>query len=170
MNLRGDDEVSIEHLNLGAVSSVKMGTKSQRMLTRSGDDLRIEGGYFYLSTKGQTSTYTREYALEDGSTANESFVCARADVKSEGALFTFAYDDIKCIEYFHDHLTSYWNKDGATILSEIEKAMLKDIYTSYDTMTDSVYHVAKKLQIDQEVIWTLINEVSYRVVRNRGLI
>jgi energy-converting hydrogenase A subunit M len=55
-------------------------------------------------------------------------------------------------------------------LSEIEKAMLKDIYTSYDTMADSVYHVAKKLQIDQEVIWTLINEVSYRVVRNRGLI
>ena len=37
-------------------------------------------------------------------------------------LFTFAYDDIRSIEYFHDQLTSYWNKDGSLITDEIVKA------------------------------------------------
>jgi len=54
MNLAGDDEVVCEELTLGNLSSVKMGTKSQNILGRYGDDLRIEWGYFYLSGKGET--------------------------------------------------------------------------------------------------------------------
>ena len=34
----------------------------------------------------------------------------------------FAYDDIKSIEYFGDHLSSVWNKDGMTITEAIDAA------------------------------------------------
>ena len=123
MNLRGDDEVEIETLDLnGKLNSVKMGTKSQKMLTRSGDHLRIEWGYFYLTVNGEVGSYTETYENENGETKNESFVCASTQLTSAPALFTFAYDDVKSIEYFHEHLTSYWNKDGALITDEIVKA------------------------------------------------
>ena len=122
MNLRGDDEVVIEKLALNEkLNSVKMGTKSQKMLTRSGDHLRIEWGYFYLTVNGEVDSYTEQYELE-GQTKTESFVCASTQLTSAPALFTFAYDDIKSLEYFHDRLTSYWNKDGALITDEIVKA------------------------------------------------
>lgn len=129
LNLRGDDAVDVETLELanGKLNSVKMGSRSQKMLTRSGDDLRIEWGYFYLTVNGKVGTYTQEYTVvdEEGNEtgkANETFVCAESDVMSAPVLFTFAYDDIKSIEYFQEQLTSYWNKDGAKITDEIVKA------------------------------------------------
>ncbi len=122
MNCLGDDEVDVEILKLSEkLSSVKMGTKSQKMLTRSGDNLRIEWGYFYLTVSGEVGSYTADYT-SDEQTKKETFVCAQTELTSAPALFTFAYDDIKCIEYFHEHLTSYWNKDGALITDEIVKA------------------------------------------------
>ena len=50
MNLRGDDETDVEQISLGKLNTVKMGTKSQKILSRIGDDLRIEWGYFYLTS------------------------------------------------------------------------------------------------------------------------
>ncbi|MBO5203453.1 MAG: DUF4965 domain-containing protein [Clostridia bacterium] len=147
MDRRGDDDVTCETLELagGKLKSVKMGTKSQKMLERDGDDLRIEWGYLYLTVNGEVGTYTEQYAKESDTNKNdnsgyysnqststaaaedaemltEHFIYAKSDVKSAPVLFTFAYDDIKSIEYFHEHLTSYWNKDGALITDEIVKA------------------------------------------------
>ena len=127
MNLRGDDEVTVETLTLtDKLNSVKMGTKSQKILTRAGDDLRIEWGYFYLSVNGVVGKYTEEYAGTDAEgnekKAEETFVYAESPVASTPVLFSFAYDDIKSLEYFHEQLTSYWNKDGALITDEIVKA------------------------------------------------
>ena len=115
MNLAGEDEVTTEELTLGKLNSVKMGTVSQKILARMGDDLRIDWGYFYLTTQGKTSVAKEE--------AGMTFVCAEAEVKqSAPALFTFAYDDIYSIEYFHTKLKSYWNRNGASITDEIVKA------------------------------------------------
>ena len=146
MNKRGEDAVDVEVLELGGkLKSVKMGTKSQKILNRPGDDLRIEWGYFYLSVNGEVGSYTEKYAIqqEDGQSANggyfadkkdvaaidpdaptsdETFVYASTALSSTPTLFTFAYDDIRSIEYFHEHLTSYWNKNGELITDEIVKA------------------------------------------------
>ena len=113
MNLKGDDEVVIESIDLGKLSSVKMGRKNPRMLERHGDDLRIDWGYFYLTSEGTTDSYK----AEDGMT----YVSTELPVKSS-ALITFAYDDIYSIEYFHKQLRSYWNRNGALITDEIVKA------------------------------------------------
>ena len=113
MNLKGDDEVVCEQIALGKLNTVKMGTKSQKMLTRMGDDHRIEWGYFYLTSEGTSSVSTDA----DGCT----FVATDVKLK-DSTLITFAYDDIYSIEYFHQHLKTYWNKDGALITDEIVKA------------------------------------------------
>ncbi len=113
MNLRGDDEVDHEIIELGKYSCVKMGKRDQEILSRDGDDLRIEWGYFYLTGIG--STYCRK------DTDGMAFAGIIADIKTN-SVFTFAYDDIESMVYFGKHLKSYWNKDGAKITDEIFKA------------------------------------------------
>lgn len=113
MNLKGDSEVEIEKLELGKYSSIKMGSKDQKVLKRNGDDLRIEWGYFYLTGLGET------YARVDSEGMN--FVGISAEVKSSN-IFTFAYDDIESIQYFGKNLKTYWNRNGEKITDEILKA------------------------------------------------
>lgn len=113
MNLKGDSEVEIEKLELGKYSSIKMGSKDQKVLKRNGDDLRIEWGYFYLTGLGET------YARADFEGMN--FVGISAEVKSSN-VFTFAYDDIESIQYFGKNLKTYWNRNGEKITDEILKA------------------------------------------------
>lgn len=113
MNLKGDSEVEIEKIELGKYSSIKMGSKDQKVLERNGDDLRIEWGYFYLTGLGET------YARVDSEGMN--FVGITAEVKSSN-VFTFAYDDIESIQYFGKNLKTYWNRNGEKITDEILKA------------------------------------------------
>ena len=134
MNLKGDDEVVIENIDLGKLNSVKMGRKNPRVLERLGDDLRIEWGHFYLTSEGSTDSYKSE----DGMT----YVSTELAVKSS-ALVTFAYDDIYSIEYFHKHLKSYWNRNGALITDEIVKA-----HADYKATMKKCAELADKMFID----------------------
>ena len=113
MNLKGDSEVEIEKIELGKYSSIKMGSKDQKVLERNGDDLRIEWGYFYLTGLGQTYTRVDSEGM--------NFVGITAEVKSSN-VFTFAYDDIESIQYFGKNLKTYWNRNGEKITDEILKA------------------------------------------------
>ena len=136
MDQVGDDEVEIETLQLGKLSSVKMGRKNPYMLKRTGDYHRIEWGYFYLTTQGNVSSLK----AEDGMT----YVAAESEVKySTPALFTFAYDDVYSIEYFHTHLKSYWNRNGSLITDEIVKA-----HTDYRVTLRRCTEMADKLFAD----------------------
>ena len=113
MNLRGDYNVDCEQITLGKLNSVRIGTKNQKILEKEGDDLRIEWGYFYLTSEGVTDIFKDE----DGMTYISTEIAV-----SSSALITFAYDDIVSIEYFHKPLKSYWNRNGANITDEIAKA------------------------------------------------
>jgi len=113
MNLKGDSEVEIEKIELGKYSSIKMGSKDQKVLERNGDDLRIEWGYFYLTGLGETYTRVDSEGM--------NFVGINAEVKSSN-IFTFAYDDIESIQYFGKNLKTYWNRNGEKITDEILKA------------------------------------------------
>lgn len=114
INLAKSEPVECETLSLGKLNSVKIGSVAQNIIPCAGDDLRINWGYFYLSTEGQTS-----FTVGEGEEL--TYVHAEAELK-KSTLFTFAYDDIYSIEYFHTRLKSYWNKDGALITDEIIKA------------------------------------------------
>lgn len=146
MNLRGDDTVDCEILSLTpALASVKMGTTHQKMLERYGDDLRAEWGYFYLSVDGgRVGVTTADYTVGEGDcakTAAETFVFAEAELGATPTLFSFAYDDIKSIEYFHEQLTSFWNRNGARITDEIVAAHADyaDIYARCQAFGDKMF-------------------------------
>ena len=134
MNLRGDDEVECEQISLGKLNSVKMGRKNQLTLERVGDDHRIEWGYFYLTSEGNTDIYKANDDM--------TYVCTETAVRPS-ALITFAYDDIVSIEYFHRHLKSYWNRNGALITDEIVKA-----HSDYKTTMKRCAELSDRLFLD----------------------
>lgn len=132
LDVAGQSTVFVKKLG----NTVRMGTNRNPILGRSGDDLRIDWGYFYL-TADQANAYGEK---KDGMT----YACVEFPFDSKGeALVTFAYDDIKSIEYFGEHLTSYWNKDGAKITDEIKKAR-----RDYDTVYARCQAISDRLFID----------------------
>lgn len=106
----GDRPVCVAIKDHGIV----MGAEEQQIISHDGDDQRIDWGYFILTCTG--ASYSSFVA--DGMT----FVAATAEVDGDGKLFTFAYDDIKSIEYFGEKLDAYWKSVDPNIETAIERA------------------------------------------------
>lgn len=130
------------------VPCMRMGNSVQNILNRDGDDLRIDWGYFYLAVKGNNASvkateveYTRA-AKPRTEPAKATLASLTAEVEGE-ALILFAYDDIKSLNYFGDHVTSYWNKDGETITEAMNKALV-----SYDKLCKQCKEFSDKLYLD----------------------
>ncbi len=121
----GQSPVITEKVEIDDMSCIRMGNSVQNILNRSGDDHRIDWGYFYLAICGENADTT---------------VCADGDIKYIGVsadlcddvLVLFAYDDIKSINYFGDLIPSYWNRSGKTI----EQAMKEALYSYEETYLD----------------------------------
>ncbi|NDV64791.1 glutaminase family protein [Bacteroides sp. 224] len=128
---------------------LKSGTKTQKVLDRSGDNIRIDWGYVYFSAPKQNnvfsaigkSTQIQKQFLETGSLDNtynpsskgdlteelEALSIAhnlgKVDAKHTSGYVMLAYDDLYSIQYFGDNLRPYWNRKGnLTILDQIQKA------------------------------------------------
>ena len=139
INTLGEEETEVELIDLGNLHSAKIGSKAQRVLCQSGDDVRINWGYFYLTATG-TVTASKGTLGENSTPCN--FVQADVDIK-DSTLITFAYDDISSIEYFGEHLKAYWKKDGSTILDQIKSA-----HKDYKTVMNRCNAFAKEMFCD----------------------
>ncbi len=112
-----DSPVITEKLSFGGLPAVKMGNSVQKPLNRSGDDVRIDWGYFYLACNGDGAV------SKDEEISRSTHISITAPIKENQALmYYFAYDDIESIEYFGKPLRSYWNKDGKSITEAISEA------------------------------------------------
>ena len=113
----GQDAVVTEMLEIGGLPTAKMGSASQPVLHCSGDDRRIDWGYFYLTVAGGTVCSLSREQSDDGM----AYVTATAPL-DESVLFTFAYDDIESIQYFGKNLSAYWKSVTPTIEAAIAEA------------------------------------------------
>ena len=121
------------------VKGVRMGNVEQKPLSRSGDDLRIDWGYFYLCAKGEGVEATSRVERKRTIIQVSAPLC-----EGENRLVLFAYDDLdSSIIYFEKTLKSYWNKDGMTIAEAICEAA-KD----YDSVKARADAFSKKLYED----------------------
>ena len=151
LDFRGFGRVDTETMTLGdGIATAKMGNKRQNVLARRGDDIRIDWGYFYLSTKGGSVTVEEiPMAFRERERHGESifmtFVTAENTVTADGTLFTFAYDDVESMIYFGERLKTWWSKDGALITDEIVKA-----YADYTDAMAKADAFSAKLATDAE--------------------
>lgn len=114
------------------------GNTEQKILSRSGDDLRIDWGYLHLLDNNAYFSnallsrngfiISREEAKFDAGRVVS--VCEDKPVlavikKGEHGKIAIAYDDIKCIEYYGKHLKAYYTKDGSSFLDICKKALDK---------------------------------------------
>jgi hypothetical protein len=122
----------------GDLEIVRMGSLDQRMLTRSGDNLRIDWGYFYLAARApaitlgttarQRASYTRTLDLPPShdlelpeQTDRDVPIAAVAfdvDIPASGEPVSrhvmVAYDDLYSLEYFRRPLRPFWRRNRAT--------------------------------------------------------
>lgn len=133
-----DSPVVTEKLNIGGLSCIKMGNSVQNPLNRSGDDVRIDWGYFYLACNGADAVSSEDEI------SRSTHISIEASIKENRPLmYYFAYDDIESIEYFGKHLRSYWNKDGKSITESIAEAA-----SEYDELKIRCKKFADKLYDD----------------------
>ena len=111
LNLKGEGRAYCEPVAIPGVTALRMGKGNQKVLWRSGDNVRIDWGYFYLGVKGEAKTGNEVILERHG----ELFGIYAEAALSPEALFVFAYDDIESIQYFGENLKAYWKKDGKTI-------------------------------------------------------
>lgn len=138
LNKAGEGRALAENVDVDGVSAVKMGKANQNVLWRSGDDVRIDWGYFYLGVRGK------------GVCGAEVFddlysVYAEAEIDRK-TLFLFAYDDIDSIQYFGENLKAYWKKNGKTIESAISEAAeeYENIMVKCNRFSESLSSEAEK--------------------------
>lgn len=153
LNYRGQEPVITEYLAKNAIQSVRMGGTTQDVLGKKGDDIRIDWGYFYLSVKENLGDCYVEKKKVDfienmphGEDENMTFIGIKAEIDTadkNDLLVTFAYDDIKSIHYFGSNCSSYWNKDGKSIVNAIEEA-----FEDYDCVLARCKKFADKMFID----------------------
>ena len=122
----------------GGLLGQKMGNSVQAPLNRSGDDHRIDWGYFYLATNAANAT--------TGTSVSGKMTSVEVSApltEANGATVLFAYDDVASIEYFGTHLRSYWNRNGQTIAQAMDEAVAE-----YAEVLDRANAFSAKLTAD----------------------
>lgn len=51
-----------------------------------------------------------------------------------------------------------------------EQEMLLTIYREGDTILDNIYNLSVSLEINQDILWKLVNELERKVAKRRGLV
>ena len=146
-----DQEVKISKGATGNVMYLKTGTTSQRVLERTGDNVRIDWGYAYLAA---AKTDHASFAIGDYARAKESFVNGGSLVSTDSLVtgmkasmpvlsyvgrlgnnsdfsgyVMIGYDDISSVQYFGEDRPAWWKKNN-TISMERTLSSADSEYTS----------------------------------------
>ena len=137
MDTRVGAPVELTKAGASGTSLWKIGAKEQKVLSRDGDDVRINWGYLYFGIVGGTLGEAERLTSRFGHCASSS----KPLDEGEEATVIFAYDDVASIDYFGDHLSSYWNRDGKDILTAIGEAIADrdEVFRLSDEFSERLY-------------------------------
>ncbi|HTW45903.1 MAG TPA: DUF4965 domain-containing protein [Acidobacteriaceae bacterium] len=132
---------------VGDLTVMHMGTTSQQVLAKAGDNLRIDWGWADVAVPSQPGMQTatigwreRNHDVSTGTIANSDdlnmpraprldlpLMVVRFDLGQVAATpvtrqVMLAYDDIESIEFLHRQLTGYWRRNGMTFAQMLEAA------------------------------------------------
>lgn len=143
-----DQEVIWKRSSVNNLNLMRVGTTSQKILGRKGDDVRIDWGYLYLGVpregkntsviassaasvenfaRNGTLTLKDDKNIPRAAGSNPVTLAAAYDLGSVSSSpvtrhVILAYDDIYSIEYFHKRLKAWWEKSGMSAAQMIANA------------------------------------------------
>lgn len=149
---RVDEPATWSHHHVGDLEVARLGSVAQKILGRSGDDLRIDWGHLYLaappqaariktiaSTVQERGRYTNSLQFPEINDLELpvqlarpipliglSFDLGEVGEAPAGALAMMAYDDQFSIEYFYRKLRPYWRRDNRTGAADLLKMAARD--------------------------------------------
>lgn len=150
LNIRVSEEICIDKKGAspvetaevsvpGSLACISIGSKEQKMLTRSGDDLRIEWGRFYLAIPSYGKVF-------EASKDDMTFVCGELTLcEGEETAVLFAYDDDKCLEYFENKIEACWKTKGLSIEEAIYEA-----YAEREEILEKCRDLSERIYDDAE--------------------
>lgn len=188
-------EIAVDRPNQEIVSSreeadglvvLKTGSKTQRVLARRGDDIRIDWGYAYLAapangTTGSigdfedlTSTFMKDGSLPPDSTGDMpkpaesgrstlalALDFGRVSSQPVARYAMIAYDEIGSVQYMRKNLPPYWRKDGMEPI-QLLKTAAQD-YAKVNQMADTVdAELMKDLEAAGGELYADIAALAYR--------
>ena len=135
-----DQKVHWSRIRSGGVSALRVGSAAQEVLARSGDNLRIDWGHFYLAlppasgaelavdTSAMQMQFARTGKLPDTDllepaaryrrdwvTLAAAWTSLRLNARPVEGWAMFAYDDVYAIQYLERNLRPWWRRGGMGI-------------------------------------------------------
>ncbi|KAA8477202.1 uncharacterized protein DUF4964 [Arcticibacter tournemirensis] len=158
--------VSVQQYSTNNLSILKAGTKSQPVLQKRGDDLRIDWGYMYVAAPSAQAVQQYVSRPEEAVSIFRSGKAAGTSVTS-GAHLTLStvlpfgkvgnvakeqyimlgYDDIYSVQYFGQNLRPWWNQDGNQTIDKqlaLAAAEYKTVLGKCDAFDKKMYSDAVK--------------------------
>jgi len=142
----------------GNLVFLKTGSLDQQILGKSGDDVRIDWGYFYLAAEKENTSGSigdseelranfvegiKKESVNKRENSGDKLALTRTlgSVKDACGKIMLGYDDIFSIQYFKENLRPYWNNEGdQTITGIFHKANQE-----YDGLIEKAYAFDKEL-------------------------
>jgi hypothetical protein len=108
--------------SIDGLATMAVGSESQDVLGRSGDDLRIDWGYLYVSMPTSQHPRWTEKRLE--------FDMGMVASQESSRWLMMAYDDLYSIQYMKSNLRPYWRRNGWEASD-----LLQNAAKEYDSLT-----------------------------------
>lgn len=161
-----DQPVTFDKITKGGLTFLQTGTQEQAILRKSGDDVRIDWGYFYLVGKetlgatfkiGNQNAVKREFVTTGKLTPESGKLSARMGTDMTALAYThdfgrvgkgdrrafllLGYDDLYSVQYFGTKLLPFWKRGGKISVFHA----FSDGYELYDDVMDRCGLFDKKL-------------------------
>jgi len=155
------EKVVWSRLETGGLDLLCIGSQAQQLLAASGDDLRINWGYFYLASPqadhavgviGSDEAVRKQFARlgtipadddtrmprsadDDWPVLAKKFDLGRVGTSPVSRHVLLAYDDLFSIEYLNRKLRPYWRRNGAEV-SDLLRTAEKEYVSLRRTCAD----------------------------------